>query len=822
MQDSVELHRRALAGLRFLKPTVVLLIFELTAYYFYRLDFASERRLLPLLSLPVSLLIAVAWKFRRLGRWWLLSASLPMALLAASAAGLDLRTGLAAWGADLIAAIATITLLESAHVAPGRYEGQRDLVAYGLVAVLIAPLLGATAGALLIYRFDQDTWRYWRDVFRALALANLIVTPIFLTWSSPAALSRLSKWGSFRLLEAGVALAAFCISADQLVGVHLLSLLPSDWASYALLASLTWTALSFGMDGATAGVGCLCAFAIYAAIVRQGPFAGHPPTMAYAGAQVFIAGIAAVLYIGAALIEGARQSRAQLLESRSRFSRLADIAPVLIWMSGADSKLEFVNKTWLNFTGQSLERTLGTGWLQSLHDADRAEFVSQYEAHFIRREPFELEARLKRCDGAYRSLLWRGEPLYSPEGRYVGFTGSASDVTDLREQQAALCESERRYREVVQSQSEFVCRCLPDTVLTFANEAYCNFLGRSSESLLGEKLTALLPESAEDSIRHSFVSAMRSDKASSWECEMTAPDGRIVAQNWVCSAVRKPDGTCVEFQVIGRDISDRRYAEEAERKLMRAMRLATIGELTAIMTHEITQPLSAILGNAEAADILLSAPKPPIGELREINRDIRTVVLRSREAVRRIRGLAQRRNPELSPIDLNDTVAAVMRLLAGEAGRRRVRLRMELGKDMPLVSADRPSIEQVLVNLIINGMDAMSEIPSAARELMVWTRANSAEELEVIVVDRGHGIPPDRMERLFDSFFTTKEEGMGLGLSIASSIIDAHSGRLWAQNDPDGGAAFHFTLRVVDDGAGLDAPDQDPAEADAARQIPAI
>jgi C4-dicarboxylate-specific signal transduction histidine kinase len=208
--------------------------------------------------------------------------------------------------------------------------------------------------------------------------------------------------------------------------------------------------------------------------------------------------------------------------------------------------------------------------------------------------------------------------------------------------------------------------------------------------------------------------------------------------------------------------------------------------------------LCAILSNAEAAEILLSRENPPLDEILEIIKDIRDDDLRADEVIRGIRSLVGRREIRIRAVDLNRVVSHVLRLVSGDALNRRVRIQRSLEEVLPMVAADQSQIEQVLLNLIVNGMDAMQATPEALRELTVQTRLLGNGLVEVAVVDRGCGISPEKLPELFDSFFTTKPDGMGVGLSIARWIVLAHGGRISAANGAEGGAEFRFTLRTAD------------------------
>jgi PAS domain S-box-containing protein len=253
-----------------------------------------------------------------------------------------------------------------------------------------------------------------------------------------------------------------------------------------------------------------------------------------------------------------------------------------------------------------------------------------------------------------------------------------------------------------------------------------------------------------------------------------------------------------------RDVSDRRRAEEAQQNLAHASRLAVVGELTAMIAHEINQPLGAILSNADAAEMLLQSGKPPLEEIREIISDIRKNDLRADEAIRRIRNLLRKREIQMERLDINDTVSDVLRLVAGDAQLRHVQIRRDLTPGLSPVFGDQVHLQQVLLNLIVNGMDAMDDVPETMRLLDVRTGQNADRYVEISVADRGHGIAPEQISQIFELFFTTKRNGMGLGLSIARSIIEAHRGRLWVESNSDGGVTFRFTVPIIEDKVAAD------------------
>jgi PAS domain S-box-containing protein len=343
-------------------------------------------------------------------------------------------------------------------------------------------------------------------------------------------------------------------------------------------------------------------------------------------------------------------------------------------MSGTDKLGVFFNQGWLKFTGRTLEQELGDGWIEGVHPDDRQHCLDICHATFDTRQPFEVEYRLRRHDGEYRWVLDRGTPRFDQNNEFLGYIGSAIDITD------------------------------------------------------------------------------------------------------------------------------RKGAEESNRALAHVQRLAIMGELTAAVAHELRQPSAAIMSNAEAALALLESGAAPSDEIREIVSDIKRANLRANEVLGHIQDFLRKRESAMELLDVNAVVSDVMLLVASDSRRRRIQLRTEPGEALPKVPGNRTQLQQVLINLIVNAMDAMSNTPDGKRHITIQTRMNGQGQVEVAVADCGPGISPANLPRLFDSFFTTRAEGMGLGLSIARSIIESHHGRIWAEPSPAGGAMFRFIIPAANGG----------------------
>lgn len=225
-------------------------------------------------------------------------------------------------------------------------------------------------------------------------------------------------------------------------------------------------------------------------------------------------------------------------------------------------------------------------------------------------------------------------------------------------------------------------------------------------------------------------------------------------------------------------------------------RVAMMGQLASALAHEINQPLGAILRNAEAAELFLQHASPDLDEIRAILADIRKDDQRASAVIGRMRALMRRHELDTQPLDVAEFIGDVTALTRADAVVRQVKLEAEVPPDLPLVRGDRVHLQQVLLNLIINAMDAVGDAGGKDRRVTVCARCDVGKVVEIAVTDSGHGIPGDKLARIFDPFFTTKPSGLGMGLAISRTIIEAHGGRLWAENNDGPGATFRFTLNV--------------------------
>jgi PAS domain S-box-containing protein len=357
-------------------------------------------------------------------------------------------------------------------------------------------------------------------------------------------------------------------------------------------------------------------------------------------------------------------------------------------------------------------------------------------------------------------------------------------------------KAEERFRRVAHSAPILLWMAGPDRLTSFLNQGWLDFTGRTLDEELGDGwMVGLHPEDVKR-CTDTFTEAVALRIPFQLEYRLRRYDG---VYRWMLDTGVPRFTEEGEYQGhIGSalDITERKHTEEMHQALAHSQRLATVGELTATIAHELRQPMSAILLDARTAEKLTERPEVPVGELREITASIRESVQRIDAVISRIRGFLRKQDTRAQSVDLNQVARDVLWLVAGDARKRNVLLHTEFG-ELPPVLGDRTQLEQVLLNLVVNGLEAMDNTTESERHLTLTTFLGEKGSVEVVVRDRGPGIPEEQMQQLFDSFFTTRKDGMGLGLSIAKSIVVAHNGHIWVENESYGGASFHFTIPIV-------------------------
>jgi PAS domain S-box-containing protein len=480
-------------------------------------------------------------------------------------------------------------------------------------------------------------------------------------------------------------------------------------------------------------------------------------------------------------------------QSEDHLRLVIDTIPQQIWSGPPDGSLDFGNEQWRSYMGFTLEEVQGEGWQRMLHPDDRERVLDAWFESVATGTPYEQEERHRRADGRYRWFLSRGVPLRGYEGRILRWYGTNTDIEDRK-------EAEERLRLVIDTLPALVWSKLPDGSADFLNQRFREYTGLLVEEGLGWgwMMKAFHPEDrTEEEWRAAFAAGEPFEK----EARMRRTDG---AYRWfIHRAVPLRDGmgNVVKWYGSGTDIEDRKRAEEVlsetQDKLARVTRIQAMAELAAAVAHEINQPLTAMATNANFSIRQLKGTTPNLDEIRTAILEIVDDCARASAVLSRIRGLLMKGPPRRAQLDINEIIQQVITLLRNEVTRNRVYLRTELAADLPPVQGDPVQLQQVLINLVMNALEAMRLTAKQPRKLMIRSAKNTAEVL-VQVQDSGPGIQTEEATSIFEPFFTTKPEGTGMGLSICRSIVESHGGRIWTVPNSTG-ALFEFTLPINGD-----------------------
>jgi PAS domain S-box-containing protein len=554
--------------------------------------------------------------------------------------------------------------------------------------------------------------------------------------------------------------------------------------------------------------------------------------------------------------EAVRRSERELRE-------LIETIPAMAFAIGRDGSSEFVSRQWIEFSGMSGEQTTGEGWAATLHPDDREEHIAKWRAAHASGQPFENEARHRDAQGNYRWLLVRAVPSRDDKGAIVKWYGALTDITD-RKSVEALLAGERRLFEMIATgvplKEIFNELCLiiqqqrPGThasalmltreghhLTVVAGPTLPNGWSEQMEKLpvgpcAGSCGTAayrgtlvIASDIATDplwDIPEHRAAALSHGLRASWSNPVLCSNGKVAGTFCIYySEPRSPTSQDLELIELATHVArvaiERDQQEisvrEAQNELAHVSRVTTVGEFAASIAHEVNQPLAGILTNANAALRWLAGNSPNLAEAQQaIGRIIRDGN-RAGDVVSRMRALFKKAPAAKEPVDINLVIQEVLTLTQPELQKNRVSLRTEFAVDLPTVLGDKIQLQQVILNLVVNAIEAMSGVTENQRELHVSSQktteshsesgqetieAKAAGELGltsllIAVRDAGPGLDPTELKHVFETFYTTKSHGMGMGLAISRSIIEAHNGRLWVTANAPRGAVFQFKLPCI-------------------------
>jgi PAS domain S-box-containing protein len=490
-----------------------------------------------------------------------------------------------------------------------------------------------------------------------------------------------------------------------------------------------------------------------------------------------------------------QRNEAELRRSEQELREVIDAIPTIAWSALPDGSNTYVNKGFVEYSGLSAEQAAGSGWQAAAHPDDLHQYLSKWMTSLASGDPFEHEVRFRRADGQYRWHLCRGVPRRDAEGRIVKWYGILFDIDELKRAQSALQEQEHELLGIIETIPSMLWSVSPTGQTTYLSQRVLEYCGAPSDELINRGWERFIHPDDREETTKAFDRAMRSGESYSAIHRLRRADGEYRWHHSMGEPLRDPHGKIIQWYGLATDIDERKRAEDhlrdARIELNRAARIASLAELSASIAHELNQPLMSVLANAQAAKRWLAATAPNLKEtatsIDRIIRDARA----ADEVMQHIRALFKQEPYDKAEITVLEVVKSAIRFVHEDPKKREVRIDWHLDEDLPSLFVDFIQIQQVFVNLISNAIDAMEGRPGLLH-IQIRAARMQTHEILIQVVDNGPGVEDPK--RIFDAFVTTKKTGMGMGLAISRSIVEAHCGRLWAENNPSSGATFNVVL----------------------------
>ena len=793
-------------------------------------------------------------------RWWIyLLVALPAHLVAQLAAGRPLVLALALFATNCMEALVAAICVRRFSDAPARFDTLRRVAIFIGGAALVAPLLSSFVDAAAVsWLRHEPYWLVWRTRFFSNVLTELTLVPAIVTvitvrssWRRGIALRRYVE-------AAALALAIVIVGALVVVGpIYGPHAIPH--ALYTPLALLLpfilWATVRFGPAGASLSLLCTALLAILVNAHLHRPLTTLPPAESVANIQIFLSVTAIPLMCLAAVIEERRRFNEALAE-RLRFEELlVRLSSTFVHLPS--QKVETVFEASLQQLGLVLgleritlyrlfrdteEFVAAYSWSVGVRPVPHVSVIRDFPwitAQLLRERPVAVSSPEQLPPEAARdaeTLRRRGVranlaiPMVAG-GRIIGclafvtFEAERTWPDELvqrlrlvgeifanalaqREAEDSLRESETMKSAILASLSSNVAVLDRGGRIVTANDGWMRFArehGATSETSVGANYLDHWRRAADKDSLHpsdalAGMEAVLDGSSAGFSIEY--PSRSSGSERWFEFAVvplNVPEGGAV---VSRTDVTERKLAElEAQRsrqELAHFTRVSTIGELTASLAHELNQPLTAILANAQAALRLLRGTRPNLVEIQSILSDIVNDDSRAGEVIRRLRALLRKGDSQFRQLDLNALIRDVAKLLSTDAMIRNVAVTLELDPKLAPVRGDGVQLQQVVLNLLLNAMEAMSEGIVHGRTLTVRSEHTDTRTVHVLVQDAGTGLRQETLRQVFQPFYTTKSSGMGMGLAISKSIIEAHGGLIWVTNNATAGATFHFSLPIAD------------------------
>jgi PAS domain S-box-containing protein len=498
-----------------------------------------------------------------------------------------------------------------------------------------------------------------------------------------------------------------------------------------------------------------------------------------------------------------RYAEEELRASEKRFRTFVDHATDAFFLIDKQLRVVDVNRQACESLGLSREELIGMHPREFDVGLDEPS-IEQLAQRAGAGEIITLETRHRRKDGsAFPVEIRTGTFTQGSELFYLSLARDISERKQAEERTAKLAA-------IVESSDDAIISKDLNGIITTWNSGAERIFGYAAREVIGQSVEMLTPPDRVDEVRGILQRIRSAARIDHFETIRRRKDGTLVDISLTVSPIIDGSGNVVGASKVARDISERKRAEErlrekdaaletARTELARVSRVTTLGELTTSIAHEVAQPLAGMIASAAASTRWLAAEPPDLAEARSALDNVAADGKRAREVIARIRALTKRQTPRKERLDVNHEALEVLALTERELRGHDIVLRTQLDRTLPRVAVDRVQLQQVLINLIMNAIEAMSGVRDRPRELTIVSGQDGPQAVRVEVRDSGTGLDPKGAERAFEAFYTTKAEGIGIGLSISRSIVEAHGGRLWASPNAPHGAVFRFSLPVTEE-----------------------
>ncbi len=483
-------------------------------------------------------------------------------------------------------------------------------------------------------------------------------------------------------------------------------------------------------------------------------------------------------------------------------AQLADTIPDHLWSAAPDGRIIYINRSMQEYFGGTLDELAGGefGWRPYNHQGDYETVSTKWRQCLATGAQFDSEHRLLRSDGQYRWFRVCARAVRGENGHISAWHGQSSDIEGQKHADLELQSRTAELSMLVDMVPSNLWRLTPEGITTLVNKRMADFLGLKvlDQSSLETVMDTIFHPDDAASVGSELERCLATGDSFAMRYRLLRADGMYRWMSGRAEPMRDPDGHIVQWFGLCHDIHDQVQAEEGLRrtaeKLAQATQAANLAELSASIAHEVNQPLAAIAADADSCSRWLCVDPPNLERAKLAADRITTAAVSAGDVVRRIRALFQHISQPRTLENANVLVNEVCRLMTDEIVASSVRITTDLDPDPPPIAIDRVQVQQVLVNLIRNGIQAMGNMGEGGRSLHLRSSRDGSDAVRIEIRDAGTGFSD--IDRVFEPFFTTKKNGMGMGLTICRSIIEAHGGQFWMRNNESNGATVAFTLPI--------------------------